>query len=190
MAFLMRHVNFIKRGVKWGWVGAGVVSKGSKRGSGFLLMSAFNSDRLSLLLSISLPLHLLASSADQGRSRSISSEGGPGVRHGCVDVSAPPAPSEMRGVGSGGGVAEEERKQEDVKATATADPPTPLSPLKMDLHNGLMFGAPCVADRSVRVCLCASQSLSVYLRKQIKLSSLSKAFILKWLQFGNENKTD
>lgn len=60
-------------------------------------MSAFKSDRLSLLLSISLPLHLLASSADQGRSRSISSEGGPGVRHECVDVSAPPAPSEMGG---------------------------------------------------------------------------------------------
>lgn len=81
-------------------------------------MSAFNSDRLSLLLSISLPLHLLASSADQGRSRSISSEGGPGVRHECVDVSAP---SEMGGVvvGARRGL-EEERKREDVKATATA----------------------------------------------------------------------
>lgn len=39
------------------------------------LMSAFNSDRLSLLLSILLPLHLLASSVDQGRSRSISPQG-------------------------------------------------------------------------------------------------------------------
>lgn len=108
------------RGEVGGW--AGGFGKGSERGSGFLLMSAFNSDRLSLLLSISLPLHLLASSADQGRSRSISSKGGRGarVRHECVDVSAPPAPSEMGGGEGGSGGVEEERKREDVKATATA----------------------------------------------------------------------